>query len=156
MGKKQGGGMHCDLPNLVTFPAGSAGFANDNSAPGYGSAPKGMAGLALSCEADAAGLPIAAIRPVMVDGSLGASLHVAQDGSDIIAIWRAFGQAMNLPLFAVGADGELEVFSMPMSVESYSRRGGSALTGRRTRFARKRQVPIKAFESQADRAAKRR
>lgn len=145
--------MHCDLPNLVVNPVGFAGFANDNSAPGYGSAPKGMAGLALSCEMDEAGLPIAAIRPVMVDGSLGASLHVAQDGTDIIAVWRAFGQAMNLPLFAIGSDGELEVFSMPMSITGYARRGGSPLSGRRTRFARKRQMPQKSVPVPAFRAA---
>lgn len=145
--------MHRDLPNLVVNPVGFAGFANDNSAPGYGSAPKGTAGLALSCEMDGAGRPIATIRPVMVDGSLGTSLHVAQDGTDIIAIWRAFGQAMNLPLFAIGSDGELEVFSMPLNIESHARRGGSPLSGRRTRFARKRQMPQRFMQVPAYRAA---
>lgn len=146
--------MHSDLPNLVSYPAGFAGFANDNATPGYGSAPKGMAGLALSCEVDAASQPIAVIRPVMADGSLGQSLHVAQDGTDIIAIWRAFGQSLNLPLFAVSADGSLEIFSMPMSVTGYPRRGGSPLSGRRTRFARKRQMPMKAFEMASGRASR--
>jgi hypothetical protein len=145
--------MHSNLPNRVTHPAGFAGFANDNSAPGYGSAPKGMAGLALSCETNASGEPIAAIRPVMADGSLGQSLHVAQDGTDIIAIWRAFGQSMNLPLFAVGPDGSLEVFAMPMSAVAYPRRGGSPLSNRRTRFARKRQAPLRAFYFTPGRAA---
>jgi hypothetical protein len=144
--------MHNNLPNLVSRPAGSAGFANDNSAPGFGSAPKGMAGLALSCEMDASGNPIAAIRPVMVDGTLGQSLHVATDGTDIIAIWRAFGQSMNLPLFAVAADGSLEVLAMPMNAACYPRRSGSPLSGRRTRFARKRQMPLKALERMTNRA----
>ncbi|MBN8532945.1 MAG: hypothetical protein J0L51_02530 [Rhizobiales bacterium] len=148
--------MHSNLPNRVTQPAGFAGFANDNSAPGYGSAPKGMAGLALSCETDASGHPIAAIRPVMVDGTLGQSLHVAEDGTDIIAIWRAFGQSMNLPLFAVASDGSLEVFAMPMSGVAYPRRGGSPLSNRRTRFARKRQIPLRTFEKTAGRVVTRR
>jgi hypothetical protein len=148
--------MHNNLPNRVTQPAGLAGFANDNSAPGYGSAPKGMAGLALSCETDASGHPIAAIRPVMADGTLGLSLHVAEDGTDIIAIWRAFGQSMNLPLFAVGPDGSLEIFAMPMKGVAYPRRGGSPLSGRRTRFARKRQTPLPAFEQASGRAVTRR
>jgi hypothetical protein len=148
--------MHCDLPNHVSQPALCACFANDNAAPGFGSAPKGMAGLALSCETDAGGTPIAAIRPVMVDGSLGASLHVAEDGTDIIAIWRAFGQSLNLPLFAVTPDGGLEVFAMPMSIVGYPRRGGSPLKDRRTRFARKRQMPISAFESRINLATRQR
>lgn len=148
--------MHINLPNLIAHPAGSAGFANDNAAPGFGSAPKGMAGLALSCETDASGNPIAVIRPVMLDGSLGNSLHVATDGTDIIAIWRAFGQSLNLPLFAVAADGSLEVFAMPMNAAASPRRGGSPLSGRRTRFARKRQAPLKAFAPRTERAVTRR
>ncbi|MGL5446143.1 MAG: DUF6101 family protein [Rhabdaerophilum sp.] len=148
--------MQIELPIHVSHPASSAAFANDNAAPGYGSAPKGMAGLALSCERDTAGQPIAAIRPVMADGSLGQSLHVAQDGTDIIAIWRAFGQSLNLPLFAVAADGSLEVFAMPMNAVGFPRRGGSPLSSRRTRFARKRQKPLTAFKMAAERAATRR
>ena len=65
----------------------------------------------------------------------------ARDGTDIIALWRRFGQVMNLPLFAVSAEGQLEAFVMAPGGASYPRRGGSPLSGRRTRFARKRRVP---------------
>ncbi|MCU0818967.1 MAG: DUF6101 family protein [Beijerinckiaceae bacterium] len=118
------------------------GFANDNTLPGLGSAPKGTAGLALSCEQDAEGAAIAVIRPVLASGILGAPLHVARDGTDIIALWRRFGQMMNLPLFALSADGQLEAFGFTPGEVTHPRRGGSPLSGRRTRFARRRQMPV--------------
>jgi hypothetical protein len=142
--------MHFDLPFLVARPAGQAGFANDNDAPGIGSAPKGTAGIALCCETDTGGEPVACLRPVFGDETLGEPLHVAREGTDIIAIWRAFGRALNLPLFALSPDGALEIFSLPAGSRSYPRRGGSALTGRRTRISRRRQPPLKAFACTAE------
>ncbi len=49
---------------------------------------------------------------------------------------------MNLPLFVVTAEGQLDAFSATMGETSYPRRGGSPLSARRTRFARRRQVPL--------------
>lgn len=138
--------MHCDLPFLTARPAGPAGFANDNQSPGPGALPKGAAGIALCCETGAGGQPVAALRPVFPDGTLGAALHVAADDGDIIAIWRGFGRVLNLPLFVQSPDGVLEGVSVPPGEQSFMRRGGSALSGRRTRFARRRQQPLKPFE----------
>jgi hypothetical protein len=134
--------MLFSLPFGPSRPAGMTGFANDNSSPGLGSAPKGTSGLALACEWDAAGQPVAVIRPVLANGECGAMLHAARDGTDIVALWRRFGQAMDLPLFVVSAEGQLEAFGATSGGESQPRRGGSPLTGRRTRFARKRQMPM--------------
>jgi hypothetical protein len=134
--------MQFSLPFEESRLAEMAGFANDNSAPGLGSAPKGTAGLALSCETDPAGQPIGVIRPVLESGMLGAPLYIAYDGTDIIALWRRFGQMMNLPLYAISADGQLEAFQFASGATSHPRRGGSPLSGRRTRFARKRQMPV--------------
>ena len=134
--------MQFSLPFEQSRLAEMAGFANDNTSPGLGSAPKGTAGLALSCETDPAGQPIGVIRPVLVSGELGAPLHIAYDGTDIIALWRRFGQMMNLPLYAISADGQLEAFQLAPGEKSHPRRGGSPLSGRRTRFARKRQMPV--------------
>lgn len=134
--------MFFSLPIEQVCPVGMAGFANDNLAPGLGTAPKGTAGLALSCEMDADGMAIATIRPVLANGDLGMPLHIARDGTDVIALWRAFGQMMNLPLFAVSAEGQLEAFAHALGSVSFPRRGGSPLSGRRTRFARKRKMPV--------------
>ncbi len=60
--------MQFSLPFDHSRPGTMAGFANDNSSPGLGSAPKGTAGLALSCEMAGEGQPIAVIRPVLADG----------------------------------------------------------------------------------------
>ncbi len=133
--------MQFSLPNELARPD-MAGFANDNTSPGLGTAPKGTAGLALSCEQDSQGAAIAVIRPVLASGTLGSPLHVARDGTDVIALWRRFGQMMNLPLFAVSAEGQLEAFSFAPGEITHPRRGGSPLSGRRTRFARKRKMPV--------------
>ncbi len=133
--------MQISLPNELARPS-MAGFANDNTSPGLGTAPKGTAGLALSCEQDSEGAAIAVIRPVLASGMLGSPLYMARDGSDIIAIWRRFGQVMNLPLFVVSAEGQLEAFGFSPGEITHPRRGGSPLSGRRTRFARKRKMPV--------------
>lgn len=145
--------MRFSLPFDSSRPAVTAAFANDNASPGLGTAPKGTAGLALSCETDAEGLPIAVIRPVLAQGALGSPLYTARDGTDIIALWRRFGQVMNLPLFAVSAEGQLEAFVMAPGGTSYPRRGGSPLSGRRTRFARKRRVPLRPAQPSGHRDA---
>lgn len=129
---------------LTGQPPAAVLFANDNRAPGRGSAPIGTAGLALCCESDAAGAPFATIRPVFLDGTLGEPLLGLRDGSDIIALWRGLGQQMRLPLFAQLPDGTLEAFGLSTGGPAHARRGGSPLSGRRPRFARKRAVPLAA------------
>ncbi|CAN1501520.1 hypothetical protein MCEMSEM23_00503 [Rhabdaerophilaceae bacterium] len=131
---------------LTARPPAGAGFANDNCAPGCSATPAGTAGLALCCETNSNGLALASIRPVFLDGALGDALIATRDSSDIIALWRRLGENLRLPLFVQSTNGELGSFGSGLARTSCPRRGGSALTGRRPRFARKRAVPLQPYQ----------
>lgn len=128
-------------------PPGSAHFANDNRAPGRGTAPTGTSGLALACVTNSRGEKLAQVCPVFEDGTLGAPLYIARDGVDIIALWRRLGEEMRLPLFVRTPEGTLETVSAPFGQSPIARRGGSPLSGRRSRAASRRQVPLAPWSS---------
>ncbi len=59
---------------------------------------------------------------------------------DIVADWRFIGKRLNLPLFSLSSEGYLEIFSEHSLGENRSRRFGSPLSGRRTRFSGRRKT----------------
>jgi len=67
--------------------------------------------------------------------------------SDVAAIareWQAWAKALSLPLIAIDAEGsvhaELTALGIVLAENPFPRRRGSALVGRRSRFARKRRA----------------
>jgi hypothetical protein len=77
------------------------------------------------------------IRLSHEDRSLEVMLHDTADDSDVIALWRAYGERLSLPLLVEDAEGRLQ------PVERLAghgvRRQGSAVRGRRPRFLVRRQ-----------------
>lgn len=137
------------LPGLHPGQFGTAGFAaffaNDNPiAPPPAGQPDAEA-VMLCQERDAQGRPIIAIRLVMADAGEFPLLYATPEQHDIIALWRAAGQGMNLPLALRDAMGEISFITRAPGELSFARRGGSALSGRRPRVMRRRQPPLKAF-----------
>lgn len=130
-----------DLPFRAVDPASFGGFSNDNLRPASEAVPAGAAGLVLCCERDRSDRPIATIRPLLKDGSLGEPLQVEPDDSEIIALWRGLGRAINRPLFVLGRDGQIVSLATGRVSFHPARRSGSALKRRRTRFSRRRMTP---------------
>ena len=130
----------CDL----TCTDGAAFFANDNHAPLALFRPGNARAILLCQEHDADGLAILAIRILMADGET-TVLETADNAQEIIALWRAAGAGMNLPLALRDAGGTISYFTQRPGEASFHRRGGSALSGRRPRVMRRRQPPLKAF-----------
>lgn len=68
-------------------------------------------------------------------------------GTDVAAVaraWQAWAAATRLPLIAVAADGsvhaELTALGVVLAERPWARRKGSALVGRRSRYARRRRA----------------
>jgi Family of unknown function (DUF6101) len=63
-----------------------------------------------------------------------------EDDYDVIADWRFIAARLNLPLFSMSPTGALKVFSGHQANPHLTRRFGSPLSGRRTRFAGRRKM----------------
>ena len=63
-----------------------------------------------------------------------------EDDCDVIADWRFIGAKLNLPLYSFQRDGQLFRFNTYDADPCRLRRFGSALSHRRTRFARNRKM----------------
>lgn len=137
------------LPGLQPSCFGGAGFAafsaNDNLSRRIPERPAEARAVILCQEQNHDGAPVIAIRLLLRESETSPVLYVAQDSSDIIALWRASGQSMNLPLALMDAGGRISFATDAPGATSFARRGGSPLSGRRPRVMRRRQPPLKAF-----------
>jgi Family of unknown function (DUF6101) len=73
------------------------------------------------------------------DRQLCAMLHETPDDRDVIALWRAHGRRLSLPLLVEDRDGRLQPVEGLVAGQASERRLGSAVRGRRPRFLVKRQ-----------------
>jgi hypothetical protein len=65
-----------------------------------------------------------------------------EDDYEVIADWRFIGARLNLPLFSMSPKGSLKIFSGHQANPYLTRRFGSPLSGRRTRFAGRRKMGL--------------
>jgi hypothetical protein len=77
-----------------------------------------------------------------MDPSLEIVLTRTADDTDVIALWRSYGQKLSLPLLVEDAEGRLQPMEGHVQVGPFSRRHGSPLKNRRPRFLARRKMNI--------------
>lgn len=145
-----------DGPGSSTLPGPrdlAAFYANDNRAR-FSASLAGACGVVLAAEPDPDGMTLVTIRLLIADGTLSDPLHATPDPGDVIALWRGFGRELNLPLYLRDGSGVMTPVTPLAGEFVYARRYGSALTGRRSRFLTRRQVPMTPFVSKKKAAGK--
>jgi hypothetical protein len=138
---------HVDGPGSVMLSGPDARptfVANDNVAPAA-PAPGEAMGLVLALLLGPGDEPYAALQILATTGERTNSLLLAYDDHDLIALWRGLGRDLGLPLYLFDAENGLQQVTRRLGEVSYARRNGSPLTGRRTRTAHRRQVPLVRF-----------
>jgi hypothetical protein len=88
---------------------------------------------------------IYAIRLVDLEGRPGRLLAATSEGGEIVAIWRALAETLDLPLALRDRWGRLHPVTIRPGAQSFPRRRGSALGGRRPRFLVRRKSPLSAL-----------
>lgn len=142
---------HVDGPDsfmLSGSDARPAFVANDNVLPAN---PDKTIGLVLALLHDPAGAPYAALQLLGQSGRRTNSLLLAHDDSDLIALWRGLGRDLGLPLYLYDRQNGLQQATRGLGQTSHARRGGSPLSDRRTRTARRRQPALAPFVSRRHR-----
>lgn len=95
------------------------------------------------------------------DPRLSIPLSTGTDAEAMAREWQAWAKALELPLIAVEADGtvhaELTAFGGILAERPSARRKGSALGGRRSRYARRRRerTPVREAHARASYAGER-
>ncbi|WP_018700439.1 DUF6101 family protein [Amorphus coralli] len=99
-------------------------------------------GVAVSAHHDAAAGPTFRLTLCHPDPSLSVPLASGTCTTEIGAAWRAWGQALERPLLVLdqtgGVSARLDQLGAVFAEKPSPRRKGSALVGRRSRFARRR------------------
>jgi hypothetical protein len=135
---------HVDGPGskVLSGPDARPTFvANDNLAPAA-PAPGEAVGLVLAMLTGPGDEPFAALQLLDQRGERTNSLLLAYDDLDLIALWRGLGRDLGLPLYLFDAENGLQQVTARPGETSYPRRSGSPLSGRRTRTAQRRMVPL--------------
>ncbi|MCZ8182340.1 MAG: hypothetical protein O9322_05160 [Beijerinckiaceae bacterium] len=135
---------HVDGPGsfVLSGPDARPTFvANDNLAPAA-PAPGEAIGLVLALLHGPGNEPHAALQMLDRHGDRTNSLLLAHDDPDLIALWRGLGRDLGLPLYLFDEEHGLNQVTRRPGDVSYPRRAGSPLSGRRTRTAQKRQMPL--------------
>jgi Family of unknown function (DUF6101) len=125
-------------PDLDAFVAA---YANDNRVPRGGRLPYAR-GVILAMSFDEDDAPIVSLHLLLPDGEIGVPFHTAAHDMDVIALWRGLGRDFNLPLYVRSEIGHLTAISPEIGMESFPRRLGSPLSGRRPRFLARRRMPL--------------
>jgi hypothetical protein len=79
---------------------------------------------------------------VHMDPSLEIVLTRTADDTDVIALWRSYGQKLTLPLLVEDAQGRLQPMEGYAQTGPFSRRHGSPLKNRRPRFLAQRKTNL--------------
>lgn len=116
--------------------------ANDDRRPAHQRRPAGASALSLGEERDQRRQAVYAIRLVDPEGRPGRLLAATHEGSEIVAIWRALAETLDLPLALRDRWGRLHPVTIRLGTASFPRRRGSALSGRRPRFLVRRKPPL--------------
>lgn len=135
---------HVDGPGSLVLSgpdARPAFVANDNLAPAA-PAPGEAIGLVLAMLTGPGNEPFAALQLMDQRGERTNSLLLAYDDLDLIALWRGLGRDLGLPLYLFDSENGLQQVTTRPGDVSYPRRAGSPLSGRRTRTAQRRQIPL--------------
>ncbi|MEM0906358.1 MAG: DUF6101 family protein [Pseudomonadota bacterium] len=78
------------------------------------------------------------------DPMLSVVLGLSADMAEVARLWQAWAKALGLPLLAIDQDGDVHVemnaLGVVLAERPSPRRRGSALVGRRSRFARQRRA----------------
>lgn len=141
---------HADGPGDSALPGPgdlAAFYANDNRAR-PSDAVSDVRGVVLAAEIGRNGTALVTIRVLTMDGSLSEPLHVTHEPWDVIALWRGFGRAHNLPLYLRDASGVMTPISPLAGEFAFAHRYGSALSNRRPRFLARRQMPLAPHAAQ--------
>ncbi|MCZ8375986.1 MAG: hypothetical protein O9342_11460 [Beijerinckiaceae bacterium] len=135
---------HVDGPGSLVLSGPDARptfVANDNLAPAA-PAPGEAIGLVLALLHGHGSEPYAALQMLDRHGERSNSLLLAHDDPDLIALWRGLGRDLGLPLYLFDEENGLYQVTRRPGDSSYPRRAGSPLSGRRTRTAQRRQMPL--------------